>query len=385
MQLVHVSPSGSPLFVVNNFLSAAECAKLRAKLAGERRITSVAYQQNREGVDVQTSRTSTHVRVAKNDSIRVTYNVTVVAGSMSQRHRAIPELVKVSTYADIGNPQDWPMEGMRRAFLGACVGEQRVIMVPSDLAFGAAGLPDLMPPVPGHATLKVMAHIEAVNGWDGTYSTPEPPADLLNPPAYITDAAKDGSCAVHLGAGEGELLKILCRLAYFGPNAWPKDSATAYALWVPGLIAEVDETRADEAYGCKGSLAKQGEKLEDKVVLLKRGKCPIYEKYIEAAQYKPRAVLIADNQPYSIESGLIGLTRGTGVEADPAESAASAPICASISMDMSQKLSEFFSAGLRQKSLLGFSMRFPEKSHRDLYQRRCFSLKAAISQTAILN
>jgi len=68
VQLVHVSPSGSPLFVVNNFLSAAECAKLRAKLAGERRITSVAYQQNREGVDVQTSRTSTHVRVAKNET-----------------------------------------------------------------------------------------------------------------------------------------------------------------------------------------------------------------------------------------------------------------------------------------------------------------------------
>merc|ERR1719218_583314 len=324
------------------------------------------------------------VRTVKGDSLQISFNVTVAAGSMSRRHVPfkIAELDKQGFYADVGDEKSWPFEGMRRAFIGACVGEERVVMVPSDLAYGAAGVANAIPPVPGHAPLKVMAQIHAINGWDGAYSTPEPPADLLNPPAHIADAAKGGSCTVHTGTGKGELLKVLCRMAYFGPNAWPKGSETAYGLWVPGFAAELDDARAHEAYGCKGSLAKQGDSLKDKVVMLKRGKCPFYEKYIEAAQYQPRAVLIADNQPFSIDSGLIGLTRGTGVEADPAESAAGAPICASISMDMAEKLSDLFKAALQQKSLLGFSMSFPEKSHRDHYQRALMSRQLIAELTA---
>ena len=62
---VHVSPgSGAPLFIVNGFLNATQCEALVAKLASER-VASVAYQQNRRGVDDPTARTSTHVRVIK--------------------------------------------------------------------------------------------------------------------------------------------------------------------------------------------------------------------------------------------------------------------------------------------------------------------------------
>jgi hypothetical protein len=60
-----VSPgSGAPLFIVNGFLNATQCEALVAKLASER-VASVAYQQNRRGVDDPTARTSTHVRVIK--------------------------------------------------------------------------------------------------------------------------------------------------------------------------------------------------------------------------------------------------------------------------------------------------------------------------------
>ena len=64
LQLVHVSPSGAPLYIINGFLNATECDALVAKLASDRD-TSVVYQLNREGVDKTTSRTSTHVRVTK--------------------------------------------------------------------------------------------------------------------------------------------------------------------------------------------------------------------------------------------------------------------------------------------------------------------------------
>lgn len=56
--------SGAPLFIVNGFLNATQCEALVAKLASER-VASVAYQQNRRGVDDPTARTSTHVRVIK--------------------------------------------------------------------------------------------------------------------------------------------------------------------------------------------------------------------------------------------------------------------------------------------------------------------------------
>ena len=65
LQLVHVSPtSGAPLFIVNRFLNATECEIMIAKLAGER-FSSVAYDPNDPGVDKQTLRTSSHVRVTK--------------------------------------------------------------------------------------------------------------------------------------------------------------------------------------------------------------------------------------------------------------------------------------------------------------------------------
>ena len=56
--------SGAPLFIVNGFLNATQCEALVAKLASER-VASVAYQQNRRGIDDPTARTSTHVRVIK--------------------------------------------------------------------------------------------------------------------------------------------------------------------------------------------------------------------------------------------------------------------------------------------------------------------------------
>ena len=68
VQLVHVSPSGSPLFLVNDFLNSTECDMLVDKVSGERQ-TSVPYLQNRPEIDEQTVRTSTHVRVTKAETV----------------------------------------------------------------------------------------------------------------------------------------------------------------------------------------------------------------------------------------------------------------------------------------------------------------------------
>jgi len=71
LQLVHVSPSGAPLFIINDFLNTTECELLVAKLShSEERIASVAYDQNSDAkADNLTARTSTHVRVAKAETI----------------------------------------------------------------------------------------------------------------------------------------------------------------------------------------------------------------------------------------------------------------------------------------------------------------------------
>ena len=54
---------------MNNFLNATQCDLLIAKLDASDRIASVAYEKNRRGVDAETARTSTHVRVAKAETV----------------------------------------------------------------------------------------------------------------------------------------------------------------------------------------------------------------------------------------------------------------------------------------------------------------------------
>ena len=79
---VHVSPSGAPFFIVNDFLNATECGILIAKVAGER-VASVAYEQNRRGVDAKISRTSTHVRVTKAETVGLHARVASLSGRLA--------------------------------------------------------------------------------------------------------------------------------------------------------------------------------------------------------------------------------------------------------------------------------------------------------------
>jgi len=94
LQLVHVSPSGAPLYIINGFLNATECDALVAKLASERS-ASVVYQQNRDGVDKTTSRTSTHVRVTKAETPGLHGRV----AELTQRKVANMESAKIIHYA----------------------------------------------------------------------------------------------------------------------------------------------------------------------------------------------------------------------------------------------------------------------------------------------
>ena len=92
LQLVHRSPSGAPLFLINDFLNATECDMLIAKLSFERR-HSVAYDQNERGVDKVTRRSSTHVRVAKTETTGLHNRI----AELTRRARANMESVSKSS------------------------------------------------------------------------------------------------------------------------------------------------------------------------------------------------------------------------------------------------------------------------------------------------
>lgn len=297
------------------------------------------------------------VRAGPGDSLWIEYNASVANGPQAGTlYEAVSRFKPLKR--EVGD-KHMPLVGLRQAFHGACINETRAIVLPARQAYGASGLKDnVMYPVPPHAAVRLEARVLRINGWEGHVHAPDAPASLRALPAALF--ADPGFCTLNTASGSR---KFACRMGEFGPQG--KTFAES-GLWAP-------PSGSDAEMGCRGSLAVHHGHIAGNALLLRRGGCPFFEKYKEAARYRPKVVIIADNAPLG-PAGLIGLSRGGEAE-DACERGEDAPPALAVSKEEGDRLAKEVRAGISQHGKLpGLQLSFSEY-HRDVATSRTFAVQ----------